>query len=241
MRAQIAGGLNYSLCGIPYWNTDIGGFFGWAYNNDWKNVAMQELQVRWMQWGCFMPIMRNHCSSPMESEIYKFGDPGYWAFDVQKDFIELRYRLLPVLYRCAFHSDRTGEPLFRGLGWEYPADKRALSCDTEYMLGKDILIAPVAGERMQKPKQTCYTAPVKAVFFDGTELAVSLPVTGAQSALDAMLAIGVADTLGVNAERIIRPSSVRTGMFCRLGFLEERRPVAVPVCRKDVWILPSLS
>ena len=88
MRKQIAGGLNYSLCGIPYWNTDIGGFFGWEYGNNWKDVAMQELQVRWMQWGCFMPIMRNHCSSPMESEIYKFGEEGYWAYDVQKKFIE---------------------------------------------------------------------------------------------------------------------------------------------------------
>lgn len=98
MRKQIAGGLNYSLCGIPYWNTDIGGFFGWEYGNNWKDVAMQELQVRWMQWGCFMPIMRNHCSSPMESEIYKFGEEGYWAYDVQKKFIELRYRLLPYIY-----------------------------------------------------------------------------------------------------------------------------------------------
>ena len=79
MRKQIAGGLNYSLCGIPYWNTDIGGFFGWEYGNNWKDVAMQELQVRWMQCGCFMPIMRNHCSSPMESETYKFGEEGYWT------------------------------------------------------------------------------------------------------------------------------------------------------------------
>ena len=71
MRKQIAGGLNYSLCGIPYWNTDIGGFFGWEYGNNWKDVAMQELQVRWMQWGCFMPIMaRNDLSSVgIESNI----------------------------------------------------------------------------------------------------------------------------------------------------------------------------
>ena len=85
MRKQIAGGLNYSLCGIPYWNTDIGGFFGWEYGNNWKDVAMQELQARWMQWGCFMPIMRNHCSSPMESEIYKFGEEGYWPTTHRKN------------------------------------------------------------------------------------------------------------------------------------------------------------
>ena len=53
MKNQIPSGLNYVICGIPYWNTDIGGFFGWDYNNDPKSPAMQELQVRWMQWGTF--------------------------------------------------------------------------------------------------------------------------------------------------------------------------------------------
>ena len=84
MKNQIPSGLNYVICGIPYWNTDIGGFFGWDYNNDPKSPAMQELQVRWMQWGTFMPMMRNHCSSPMVSELYNFGNPGEWAFDAQK-------------------------------------------------------------------------------------------------------------------------------------------------------------
>lgn len=73
LRQQIPAGLNYTLCGIPFWNTDIGGFFGWEYNNDCTNVAYQELHVRWFQWGCFMPLMRNHCSSPMMNEIDLFG------------------------------------------------------------------------------------------------------------------------------------------------------------------------
>ena len=143
MRRQIAGGLNYSLCGIPYWNTDIGGFFGWEYNNDWKDVAMQELQVRWMQWGCFMPVMRNHCSSPMESEIYKFGEPGYWAFDAQKKFIELRYRLLPYIYSlCGAVTQESGS-IMRPFVMDFPKDKKAIRLDNEYMFGRGLLVMPV--------------------------------------------------------------------------------------------------
>lgn len=101
MRQQIPAGLNYMLCGIPFWTTDLAGFFGWEYNNDWTNVAYQELHVRWFQWGCFQPMMRNHCSSPMLNEIYLFGKEGDWAYDAQKRIIELRYRLLPYIYSTA--------------------------------------------------------------------------------------------------------------------------------------------
>ena len=71
MRKQLAAGLNYSLCGIPYWNTDLGGFFAWKYNNDVNNIAYHELHVRWYQWGAFQPIMRSHNSSPVAVEIYQ--------------------------------------------------------------------------------------------------------------------------------------------------------------------------
>ena len=143
MRKQIAGGLNYSLCGIPYWNTDIGGFFGGEYNNNWKDVAMQELQVRWMQWGCFMPIMRNHCSSPMESEIYKFGEEGYWAYDAQKKFIELRYRLLPYIYSLCGEATQASGSIMRPFVMDFPRDKKAIRVDNEYMFGRNLLVMPV--------------------------------------------------------------------------------------------------
>ena len=143
MRKQIAGGLNYSLCGIPYWNTDIGGFFGWEYGNNWKDVAMQELQVRWMQWGCFMPIMRNHCSSPMESEIYKFGEEGYWAYDVQKKFIELRYRLLPYIYSLCGEATQASGSIMRPVVMDFPRDKKAIRVDNEYMFGRNFFFFTV--------------------------------------------------------------------------------------------------
>ena len=66
-----------------------------------KNPAIQELQTRWMQWGTFMPLMRNHCSSPMVSELYEFGKQGRRAYDAMIKAIKLRYRLLPYIYSTA--------------------------------------------------------------------------------------------------------------------------------------------
>lgn len=143
MKNQIPSGLNYVICGIPYWNTDIGGFFGWDYNNDPKSPAMQELQVRWMQWGTFMPMMRNHCSSPMVSELYNFGNPGDWAFDAQKKAIELRYRLMPYIYSLAGDVVQRSGTIMRPLVMDFPSDHKAITLDDQYMFGKSLLVKPV--------------------------------------------------------------------------------------------------
>ncbi|MDE6335865.1 MAG: DUF4968 domain-containing protein, partial [Muribaculaceae bacterium] len=143
MKNQIPSGLNYVICGIPYWNTDIGGFFGWDYGNDPRNPAMQELQVRWMQWGTFMPMMRNHCSSPMVSELYNFGNPGDWAFDAQKEAIELRYRLLPYIYSLAGDVAHHSGTMMRPLVMDFAPDKKAIRLNDQYMFGKAFLVKPV--------------------------------------------------------------------------------------------------
>lgn len=142
-KNQIPSGLNYILCGIPYWNTDIGGFFCWDYNNNPRDPFAQELQVRWMQWGCFMPLMRNHCSSPMVNELYRYAEPGHWAFDVQKQYIELRYRLLPYIYsNCGDVVQRSGS-MMRALVMDFPRDKRAINLTDEYLFGRNILVKPI--------------------------------------------------------------------------------------------------
>ena len=143
--------------GIIYVNADCGGH---------KGDTDKELYLRWIQFGVFSPVFRPHCNNTVK----RFREPWLYdeeTLDIARAFIKMRYRLLPVLYANAFNSYRTGEPFFRGLGWEYPADKKALSCDTEYMLGKDILIAPVTKERMRRLEANRYTAPVKAVYFNG--------------------------------------------------------------------------
>ena len=143
MKNQIPSGLNYVICGIPYWNNDIGGFFGWDYNNDPKNPALQELQVRWMQWGAFMPLMRNHCSSPMRDELYCFGNKGDWAFDIQKEYIQLRYRMLPYIYSNAGDVVLNSGSMIRPLVMDFVNDKKAINRDDEYLFGRNILVKPV--------------------------------------------------------------------------------------------------
>ncbi|MBR6589544.1 MAG: DUF5110 domain-containing protein [Bacteroidaceae bacterium] len=143
MKAQIPSGLNYVTCGIPFWNTDIGGFFGWDINNDTHDPFAKELQVRWMQWGCFMPLMRNHRSGPMLNELYHYGKPGEWAFDVQKDFIELRYRLLPYIYSMMGEVVQRSGSMMRPLFFDFAHDKRAINLTDEYLFGRSILVKPV--------------------------------------------------------------------------------------------------
>lgn len=143
MKKQVPSGLNFSLCGIPFWNTDLGGFFYWEYEQSPKNPAVQELQTRWMQWGTFMPLMRNHCSSPMVSELYEFGKQGDWAYDAIVRAIKLRYSLLPYVYStmgdCVQHSGS----MMRALVMDYTADKKASRLNDEYLFGRSILVKPV--------------------------------------------------------------------------------------------------
>ena len=143
MKNQIPSGLNYVICGIPFWNTDIGGFFGWDINNDTHDPFAQELQVRWMQWGCFMPLMRNHRSGPMLNEFYHYGKPGEWAFDVQKQYVELRYRLLPYIYSTMGDVVQRSGSMMRPLVFDFPKDKRAINLTDEYLFGRSILVKPV--------------------------------------------------------------------------------------------------
>ncbi len=143
MKKQVPSGLNYTLCGIPFWNTDLGGFFYWEYEQSPKNPAVQELQTRWTQWGTFMPLMRNHCSSPMVSELYEFGKEGDWAYDAMLKAIRLRYRLLPYIYSTAGDCVQHSGSMMRPLVMDYAADKKASRLNNEYLFGRNILVKPV--------------------------------------------------------------------------------------------------
>jgi alpha-D-xyloside xylohydrolase len=143
MKNQAPSGLNYTLCGIPYWNTDLGGFFYWDYEQSPRNPAVQELQTRWMQWGTFMPLMRNHCSSPMVSEIYEFGQKGNWAYDAMVDAVKLRYRLLPYIYSMMGEVVQHSGMMMRPLVMDFANDVKARRLNDEYMFGHALLVKPI--------------------------------------------------------------------------------------------------
>lgn len=146
LRNQIPAALNISLTGIPYWNSDIGGFFsGRKFPEGVKDPAFHELYVRWMQFAAFTGMMRSHGTNTPR-EIFMFGEREYWAFDAQEKMINLRYRLLPYIYSTSWKVTSNGESLMRALFSDFPEDKKVIDIGDEYMFGKSILVAPVTSE-----------------------------------------------------------------------------------------------
>ena len=143
-KKQIPAGLNFSMCAIPYWNTDIGAWhpYGNVYNTANTDPGYQEIYCRWFQFATFNPMMRAHgTGSPRE--IYQFGERGYWAFDVQEKFLNLRYSLLPYIYSTAWRTTKDGYSFLRHLWLEAPKDKNVYDMDDEFMFGQAFLVAPI--------------------------------------------------------------------------------------------------
>jgi alpha-D-xyloside xylohydrolase len=145
LRNQIPAGLNFSMSAIPYWNTDIGGFFANAYNRGWsegaKNPSFQELYVRWLQFGAFTPMMRSH-GTDIPREIYNLGKKGETIYDAIAKTINLRYSLLPYIYSTAWSVTNSQSTIMRALVMDFN-DKKVVDMNNEYMFGKSILVAPV--------------------------------------------------------------------------------------------------
>lgn len=129
MAAALRGGLSASLSGIAFWSHDIGGFRG---------TPSDALYVRWAQFGLVSSNSRCHGTTPREP--WEFGET---ALDIFREYARLRYRLLPYLYTYAEIAARTGLPEVRPLVLEHQSDPRTHRLDTQYLLGRDLLVAPV--------------------------------------------------------------------------------------------------
>jgi len=134
------------MSGIPYWNTDTGGFFGnrQAGNGDPRQPAYQELFARWFQFSTFCPMLRVHGSygnNPNNGkEIWRFDDKTQ---QIQRTYLDLRYRLMPYLYSTAWQVTSDGEPFMRPLMFDFSNDSQALTLGDEYLFGPSILVKPV--------------------------------------------------------------------------------------------------
>lgn len=148
LRNQIPAGLNFTLTGIPHWNSDIGGFFAGAYIQAWnegsgtKNPLYQELYVRWIQFGAFNAMMRSH-GTDVPREIYNFGKKGEPIYDAIDKIINLRYTLLPYIYSTSWEVTSKQSSFMRALFMDFPADKKGWDIKDEFMFGKSILAAPI--------------------------------------------------------------------------------------------------
>lgn len=142
LRNQIGAGLNFSLCGIPYWNSDIGGFFLWQFPKKLDDPEYRELYVRWLEFGAFCPMMRSH-GEAAPREIYQFGKKGDKVYDAIEKFIRLRYRLLPYIYAASWEVTANQSSMMRALVMDFAHDKKAWDINDEYLFGKSLLVCPV--------------------------------------------------------------------------------------------------
>jgi alpha-D-xyloside xylohydrolase len=136
-RRQIPAGLNYSLSGLPYWTTDIGGFV--AANPD--DSAYRELFVRWFEFGTFCPVFRVHGTrTTNQNELWSYGP------DAQKTLVaydNLRYRLMPYIYSLAWKTTSEGYTIMRPLVMDFREDIRAQNIGDQFLFGPAILVNPV--------------------------------------------------------------------------------------------------
>jgi alpha-D-xyloside xylohydrolase len=142
LRQQISAGLNFSLSAIPYWNSDIGGFFLWNFKKGLDDANYRELYARWIQFGTFCPMMRSH-GTDAPREIYQFGKKGDRIYDAIEKFITLRYNLLPYIYSTSWDVTSNQSTMTRALVMDFAKDKQALDINNEYMFGKSLLVCPV--------------------------------------------------------------------------------------------------
>ncbi|WP_371749450.1 alpha-xylosidase [Streptomyces sp. NBC_01283] len=130
MAESLRGGLSLSLSGFGFWSHDIGGFEGTPDPAVFK---------RWLAFGLLSSHSRLHGSSSYRVP-WEFGDE---AVDVTRRFTRLKHRLMPYLYGAAAEAHHTGVPLMRPMLLEFPEDPTARVLDRQYMLGPDLLVAPV--------------------------------------------------------------------------------------------------
>jgi alpha-glucosidase len=120
------------LSGVAFVGGDVGGFIG-------RTDA--ELLTRWYEAGFLAPMLRNHQQiDTYDHEPWRFGSVYE---DIIRKYLKLRYRLLPFLYTQVEEAHRTGLPIFRPLVLNYQKDPNVLTIDDEFMIGTDLLVAPV--------------------------------------------------------------------------------------------------
>lgn len=161
LYSQIVAGMNYSLCGNPYWTMDIGGF---CVENRYSNaqnlydrtgevnedlVEWRELQTRWFQFGTFTPIYRAHGQFPRREfwNIAPEDDPTYQSILY---YNQMRYRMMPYIYSLAGMAYMQDYTMMRGLVMDYSDDAKTLNVKDQFMLGPSLMICPIYQYKMRE-------------------------------------------------------------------------------------------
>lgn len=154
MKAQISGGLNFAVSGIPYWTMDIGGFCVESryeagqheFNKTGKENAdykeWRELNARWFQFGAFCPLFRAHGQYPFR-EIWNIAPQGHPAYESVVYYTGLRYRMMPYIYSLAGMTYLNDYTIMRPLVMDFAADSKVNDISDQFMFGPNLMVCPV--------------------------------------------------------------------------------------------------
>jgi alpha-D-xyloside xylohydrolase len=153
LRRQIADGLNFCATGMPYWTTDVGGYFAarrpelWFWAGDFDDgvddLGYRELYLRWFQYAAWLPMLRSH-GTDTPREIWRFGSPGETTYDALVHALRRRYRLLPYIYSLAGWTTQRAYTMLRSLPFDFPDDVRTHGLGDQFLLGPAFLVCPVS-------------------------------------------------------------------------------------------------
>ncbi len=151
-----------NMCGFLYTGADLGGF---------GTNCTRDLMLRWLAFGIFTPLMRNHSAlGTRRQECYQFGDTE--AF---RGIIALRYRLIPYLYDTYLRACKEGTMMFRPLSFDFPEDRQARYIEDQLLLGDNLMIAPIC-EQNAIGRTVYLPEPMKLVIFKGEKIRQTTPL-----------------------------------------------------------------
>ena len=136
MEESIRGGLSLMMSGFGFWAHDIGGF---------EQTSTADVYKRWVAFGLLSSHSRLHGSSSYRVP-WLYDDE---AVDVVRFFTRLKASLMPYIYKTAVETSRTGIPTMRSMVMEYTEDRTCAYLDKQYMLGDNLLVAPVFNDISQ--------------------------------------------------------------------------------------------
>lgn len=137
-KKQIPAGLNFALSGIPYWTTDIGGYWG----TDWTTADNRELFTRWFEYGTFCPVFRIH--GKLERTLYSETSWDAVTRTTLLKYDKLRYRLMPYIYSLAWKVTNENYTIMRHLIMDFPTDSRVSNISNQFMFGPYMMVNPIA-------------------------------------------------------------------------------------------------
>ena len=194
LQDQIQCGINMGLAGIPWWNTDIGGFM----TDDVNDPDFRQLLIRWYQFAVFTAVMRLHgdrgpynipalddrdwgggyLHTGQDNEMWSYGDEN---FKIMKKYYDLRQELRPYIKKLFDEASQNGSPLMRAMFYEFPDDEKCWTIKDQYMFGDKYLVAPILHlnefeREVYLPKGEWKLTSDGTVFAGGQSVTVKAPI-----------------------------------------------------------------